>query len=379
VARQGDGNGTTVAVIGGGPAGAVVAIRLARAGCPVSLIEGDGPNATLGENLAPAAKPLLQAAGAWDSFLEAGHVPCYAGQSAWGSSRLAERDSIFDPYGCGWHLDRGRFDGMLRLLAGEAGALRHAETWLTLADPDPRGGWRLRLASSGGGASLHARLVVDATGRASCFARTRGVRRTTFDRLVGVACLFRDGPGRMGDEDARTLVEAVEQGWWYSALVPGGLLVVYMTDGDLLAAGPARSAAGWAALLAATTHTAERVRARDDHPSPRPCVAPAMSSLLDAPAGEGWLAVGDAAASYDPLSSRGITTALATGLRAADCILAWLGGDHTALLAHAKEVTGAFHNYLDEHAAYYGLERRWPDALFWRRRADRRKVDERRH
>lgn len=371
-------DGTTVAVIGGGPAGAAVAIRLARAGCPVMLIEGDRPNGPIGENLAPAAKPLLQAVGAWDSFLEAGHRPCYANQSAWGSSRLAECDFMHDPYGCGWHLDRSRFDEMLRRVAGEAGAVRHAGTRLTLCDPDPRGGWRLSLASDGGVAGLHAQLVVDATGRASRFARTQGAHRTSYDRLVGAACLLRYERGDTVDEDGRTLVEAVEQGWWYSARVPEGLLVVYMTDGDLLAAGPARSAGGWAALLSATAHTARRVRARGDRPTPSLRIAQAMSSLLDAPAGDGWLAVGDAAASYDPLSSRGITTALATGLKAADCILAWRAGDHGALVAHAKEVTRAFHDYLDEHAAYYALEQRWPDSVFWRRRAARPTVEVRR-
>lgn len=45
-------------------------------------------------------------------------------------------------------------------------------------------------------------------------------------------------------------------------------------------------------------------------------VRPAESSRLDRAAGEDWLAVGDAASAWDPLSSQGVYRALVTGLEA---------------------------------------------------------------
>ena len=54
----------TVAVVGGGPAGAVTALGLARAKVPVALLEqSDGSGNSIGENLAPSARPLLQRLG----------------------------------------------------------------------------------------------------------------------------------------------------------------------------------------------------------------------------------------------------------------------------------------------------------------------------
>src|SRR5436190_5494193 len=44
--------------------------------------------------------------------------------------------------------------------------------------------------------------------------------------------------------------------------------------------------------------------------------------------GEGWVAVGDAAQSYDPLSSQGLRYALESGIRAAFAVDAALDGDH---------------------------------------------------
>jgi hypothetical protein len=77
-------------------------------------------------------------------------------------------------------------------------------------------------------------VFVDATGRASALARAQRVKRLSYDRLVGMVASFSD-PGSAQDEDGRTLVEAVESGWWYSARLPDSRIVVaYMTDTDLL-------------------------------------------------------------------------------------------------------------------------------------------------
>ena len=47
-------------------------------------------------------------------------------------------------------------------------------------------------------------------------------------------------------------------------------------------------------------------------------VVAAGTAHLDRPVGDGWLAAGDAAASFDPLSSQGILTAVLMGRDAAE-------------------------------------------------------------
>jgi flavin-dependent dehydrogenase len=99
-----------------------------------------------------------------------------------------------------------------------------------------------------------------------------------------------------------------------------------------------------------------------------PRVRAAGSGRLEPAAGDGWLAVGDAAAAFDPLASHGIGAALEGGLRAAAAIRARSDGDRAALAAYAEHTRRAHARYQRLWLDYYAQERRWPDAPFWRRR-----------
>ena len=115
---------TTVAVIGGGPAGSAVAMTLARLGVPVLLIEGgDGTGNPIGETLAPSATPLLHRLGAIDALRASHPLPCHGNRSSWGGNgSLVEHDFLREPYGPGWHLDRPTFNAALLATADGAGA-----------------------------------------------------------------------------------------------------------------------------------------------------------------------------------------------------------------------------------------------------------------
>src|SRR6185369_1865372 len=84
--------------------------------------------------------------------------------------------------------------------------------------------------------------------------------------------------------------------------------------------------------------------------------------------GDRWLAVGDAACTFDPLSSQGVMKALRSGIDAAEAIRRHLSGDARALSVYADRVATAYDDYLDTRSAYYAMEQRWPDAPFWRHR-----------
>jgi hypothetical protein len=70
----------------------------------------------------------------------------------------------------------------------------------------------------------------------------------------------------------------------------------------------------------------------------------------------------------DPLSSRGILTALWTGARCGEAVNASLSGDADALDRYTLALNVAFVDFLREQAEYYSMEQRWPDRPFWRRR-----------
>ena len=89
---------------------------------------------------------------------------------------------------------------------------------------------------------------------------------------------------------------------------------------------------------------------------------------LDRFAGPGWLAVGDSALSFDPLSSQGLLTALYTGLRAGQAADRLLDGDDGPLEEYARRLEAIHDAYRRHRAAYYAAERRWADRTFWLRR-----------
>jgi flavin-dependent dehydrogenase len=120
-----------------------------------------------------------------------------------------------------------------------------------------------------------------------------------------------------------------------------------------------RGPAAWHEALGATTH----IRQLWPAPLPPPARAvDASGAATEPPAGPGWLAIGDASLSFDPLSSQGLFHALYTGLRGAQAVLA---GTSDALGAYAARIAAVRRRYREHRAIVYALEDRWPTAPFW--------------
>lgn len=361
-----------VGVVGGGPAGAVAALELARASHRVLLLDkSKAGDFKIGEGLPPAAMPLLRDLGLWKPFLAAGHLPSYGNLSAWGSPSLQSTDFIFDPNGHGWHLDRASFDAFLREAAGAAGAdVRQGASLLRQEWDHEAGLWHLSLMEPGGNSAVRCRWLVDASGRRCVVARRQGVRRRADDTLTAVYAVFRQAEDTPSlDQDSRTLIEAAPDGWWYTARLPSNRrVVVYHSDTDLLPTSTLLAPGGFVALLDRTEHIRGYFAGPGYAMLGLPGATPAQSARLERFTGEGWLAVGDAAISFDPLSSQGIMTALFGGMLAGQALSARLSGDPQAPDVYSARVGAVYKAYLNNRLFYYGYESRWPDRLFWRRR-----------
>jgi flavin-dependent dehydrogenase len=350
-----------VLVAGGGPAGAIAALVLARAGRRVVLADvanGAGP---VGEALPPAVHPLLADLQLLPRIVAGGHRRSVANASAWGAVDLQHADFIFDVHGSGWHLDRARFDASLRAAAAEAGA-----AIVSGARVDARGPVQLR--ARGRASAVDCAWIVDATGRASTIATARGATRHTDDALLAFHARFRPAGGTV-DRDSRTLIESCEDGWWYTTRLPSGdRAVAFLTDRDLARDPDPRTREGLIRRVARTTHIRATLDAIRGTMCGRPRGAPASSGRLDVYAGDAWLAAGDAAMTFDPLSSQGIFNAMYTGMKAGAAIDAALGGDTAGVAEYASRLGAIDAAYRRNLAAFYALERRWPDEPFWRRR-----------
>jgi flavin-dependent dehydrogenase len=171
-------------------------------------------------------------------------------------------------------------------------------------------------------------------------------------------------------DDRQTLVEATENGWWYSARLPDSRLVVaYMTDADLLPKGRIPVSEYWQDQLERAPNTRFRTSGRMPGMSLRSFAA--NSYRLDRVTGNNWLVAGDAAIALDPLSSQGIYRALESGLLAANAIESCLLGDPSALEEYARWTQRSFDKYLSIRTVTYGREQRWASSPFWQRRQNR--------
>ena len=92
------------------------------------------------------------------------------------------------------------------------------------------------------------------------------------------------------------------------------------------------------------------------------------SAALAPPASCTWLAAGDAALAFDPLSSQGLFNALYTGLAGAEAADRHLAGDPDALPGYAASVATIHDAYRRHLTAWYEGELRFGEHLFWRRR-----------
>jgi flavin-dependent dehydrogenase len=355
-----------VAIAGGGPGGcaAALALRAHAPGLSVALVEASAyAGDRIGETLPPPAAEVLEHLGVGDAFRAQGHHPAYGTAAAWGASVPHENDFLFHVRQVGWHLDRGAFDGMLADQA-EARGVRVLRSTRVMDAVREDGGWRLALSS---GDVLRARFLVDATGAGAALARRGGgARRVMMDRLAGFVRFFRQ-PG--GGGVPHTLVEAFADGWWYTAPLPDGRRVVAcMTDTDLARGLRLDDDLAWHALLRRTAPCVARALV-DAVPDGAAVVRAARSRRLRPAAGEDWLAVGDAASTFDPLSSQGIVKALRSGIFAAYAAGDLLAkGDDAGLRRYRSFIQREFEGYLESRARYYAEETRWPEREFWRRR-----------
>jgi flavin-dependent dehydrogenase len=326
------------------------------------------PERKVGECLPPSLSPLLRHLGLED--LLAGHLRSLGNRFVWGSPVPGERPFLAGTRGDGWHVDRLAFEAGLAERAVAAGVdWRWGSRLVRCAVGDNKGDdrWRLEIETPQGREALEADFVADATGRPARLARRLGARRLRYDRLVGAAALLRSSAPAA---DTYTLVEAVPMGWWYSALLADGrLAVAFMTDGDLLDRQVLRPAVWWGALEE-TGETRARVERHSYQMDGAVRILPAETSRLDTIAGEGWLALGDAAAAYDPLSSNGVGSAMGSGFYAGNAIADLLVGNADALPAYLDLLQRAYGACLDLQRYHYAQERRWPESPFWRRRQE---------
>lgn len=369
-----------IAIIGGGIAGCTAAIALAKFYNVVLIDKLAQPPERIGECLAPASRRILGQLDLLDGLEKAllptgqvQHLKHMGTFSYWGSEKVQIVDHLRNPDGFGWHLNRQAFEIYLRETVQQRGVtccwparlndVRYdASRWqLNVTMPDDITNETSRLS---------AKFVIDASGRQSYFARTLGIERQHFDKLI--AC-WATMPNR--EVNQMSTISASEYGWWYSAPLPGNRRVmVLQTDSDLIRHGIIKDAAHFLELAQSNKEMARLVADNAADISFHKMVA-ANSTRLHQVAGQQWAALGDAAISFDPLSSQGMFNAMASAVQVAELIkeLDFINTSDTVKATefaaiYTEQINQIWKHYEKHKLLFYSAEMRWKDAVFWQRR-----------
>ena len=331
-----------VAIVGGGPAGAVLATHLAKRGRAVVLLERSPAYRwrACGVFSSPASADGLRAAGLEEETLASvvRPAPAMRLETASGTQvRLTYGDdgSLAAP---AVSFDRAALDPALLALARRAGADVRLGAAAARVEPG-----RIVTRDADGETAVEARVVVGADGIRSTVARAFGVGRSPLlgDR-VGLTFHVAD-PGPAAPRDARMI--QFHDGYVGLAPVPGARVNVGIVLGRSWASrlredGAERTVE---AVLAAIPPAPDdpvdwRAAERCD---PIEGAAP-LGHRVARRHGSGWVLVGDAAGFLDPFTGEGLHRALVSARLAAAAIERHLDGDADGLAAYDRAMTARF-------------------------------------
>jgi flavin-dependent dehydrogenase len=345
--------------VGGGPAGAWCACLLARAGVQVTVVHWSGYAPGGIELVSGRARRQIEQH--CPDFFQT-TVPGIEVQeiiSLWDTPEPVVLSAMFNPWGPGVAVERTLFDHALRDLASTGGVEVRAEAKVVGIERKDEAGWKLSMRLDEDKiASLRAEFVVLATGRAAI---------SFFDRSVGPEsskiALMTSLPRRHDDPQQALYVEKAGHGWWYALPAQNGSCFAgFCLERDELKKRRGSLKEFYIEQLRGTKLLATLLPRptvmRDWHISGRMAGARPFGRA----AGDGWIAVGDAAYAPDPLSGMGIELALESAELGADAVLEAMYSNRKTVDSNAafSEYHAAMRAYAQEHhkagAFHYGWQ-----------------------
>ncbi|MDX6742356.1 tryptophan 7-halogenase [Actinocorallia sp. A-T 12471] len=314
-----------VVVIGGGPGGAMAGTLLSDAGKRVVLFESAKfPRYHIGESLLSGTADLMKRIGVLETLENDGYIKKYGVEWVWGEQREPWRvyfkDALAMPYDYGYQVERSSFDELLLNNAREHGVdarEEHRVVDFAIADDgsvtvdyeDTTTGRRGRVA---------ARWIVDASGQGGLV--TKRLHEQQWDtslQNMAIWSYWKGADRGEGIDRGNTFLPTFSDGWWWfiplrDDITSIGAVVDRQAYREHKGAG---LEAYYQECLEKTPEIAARLKGAEQVDKVR--VQRDWSYIYDQFAGDGYIAVGDAACFIDPLFSTGVHLAMLSGFLAA--------------------------------------------------------------
>ncbi len=303
-----------VAVVGGGPAGAMCALALARGGARVTLLHRPRHHVSPIELVSGHARRVLESRLDQPLLPLAGGLEIVETVSLWGTSEPVSWPAISNPWGAGLAVSRAPFDQALIGAARDAGVVVLGDSDVTAARRQPDF-WELAVRGTASGGTVESDFLVLATGwgGASLLHSLPAARPA---QLALMARLTLQVP-----EEGHTLyIDREDKGWWYLLPHPeGGHFAGLCTGREAVARMPRPLRDSFLHELAGSRLLRDVLQTGVVVASPTG--RPAGPRSYAAAVGSGWATVGDAAFVSNPLSGMGIEFAVESAAVVADALL----------------------------------------------------------
>lgn len=369
-----------IIVIGGGPAGSTASTLTAQKGFSVLQLERDAfPRFKIGESLVPASFDVLERLGVLEQLQRSPFTKKYSVQfiSSRGRASAPFYFSETDPSERSqtWQVLRSEFDQMLLDNARSQGVEVRENVVVKeiLFVGDRAIGVRAQ-GADGEVRTLHARVVVDASGQRALLARQLKLLQPDPQlRMAAIFTHYKGGVRGEGMDEGATLIAHTrnKNAWfWFIPLHDDRISVGVVGPIEYLIKGrqgdPQKTFDQELAIcpgIAPRLETAEQIediRVLND-----------FSYISRHLAGDGWILAGDAFGFLDPIYSTGVLLALRSGELAADAIVPALeAGDPSAerLRLHEPRLRAgmrSFHllvySFYNRDFSFSGFLREYPE------------------
>lgn len=361
-------------IIGGGVSGCISAMFLCRQHSVLVLNKPERNN-PWAESLVSPSRRIFRELGISEQINNLEKeccIPSIGIKSYWGNEIPAYSDSFRNPDGEGWTINKPFFINRLQHIT-KTFPIRFQEG-LLLTVKNESTHWKISFSNqSGNQEHITAKFIIDASGRANILRKKLHLHRIRKDELICISASVK----RFQEQSLSTIISD-KNGWWYSCSLPGkkdAMLISYYTDADLIDKKSTQEPSFIRQLLLSKMNILNKLEIKGFDEYQHLGIKAANTSKLNNIGERNWIAIGDAAMSFDPLSSQGIYNAMVTAAQASKLIIATNfinipEIERTELFYNAfyESSCNIWQHYREHHQHFYQMEQRWKASPFWSRR-----------